>query len=550
MTVAEWVAEQLAVWGVKYLYGVPGDAILPFLEAVNRHPTLRFIGVNHEATAAFMASAQAKLQGTLGVCLATSGPGVANLVNGLLDAKKDRAPVLAITGQVESYNLGTKHKQSLDQNLLLATVVGCSGLVTTAEACNDQMVKALRSAIAQGQPMHVAFTKDVWYQTVEQPVRLPEPYLQTLPQSPAGVIEQALSFLNEAERPAILAGRGISRHGPLLLELAEKWQSGIALTMPAKGAVPGDHPLVLGGLGEGGSEAVTKMLAEADLLLIAGATWWPELYLPDQLKIIQVDAVPENIGGQIPVNFGVVGDLGVLLPRFRDGLAVKDKPAWRNRLQELKTAWLKKIEPEWTGAGSPIPPGLVIKAVEKVIAPDAIICLDVGDHAVWFNRLFAGASQQVLVSGNWRSMGFALPAALSAQLAFPSRQVVALIGDGGFAQSLADFTTAVREKLPVKVLVLKNHYLGMEKGQMELMGLDYEVTRITVPDFAGFARLCGGLGYKVESSGHLEATLREAFANQQPSIVEIETAAPVFPGRIDKQEKEQASMERSLSAWV
>ena len=153
MTVAEWVAEQLAVWGVKYLYGVPGDAILPFLEAVNRHPTLRFIGVNHEATAAFMASAQAKLQGTLGVCLATSGPGVANLVNGLLDAKKDRAPVLAITGQVESYNLGTKHKQSLDQNLLLATVVGCSGLVTTAEACNDQMVKALRSAIAQGQPI-------------------------------------------------------------------------------------------------------------------------------------------------------------------------------------------------------------------------------------------------------------------------------------------------------------------------------------------------------------------------------------------------------------
>lgn len=550
MTVAQWVTEQLAVWGVKYLYGVPGEAILPFLEAINNHPTLRFVSVNHEATAAFMASAQAKLNGSLGVCVATSGPGVANLVNGLLDAKKDRAPVLALTGQVDSYNIGTDYKQSLEENLLLATAVGFSGLVTTPEACNDLLIKALRSAVAKGLPMHVAFSKDVWQQTVEQPVRLPEPYLHTIPQSAVGVINQAISFLNEAERPAILIGRGVANQGQLLIELAEKWQSGITITLPAKGTIPGEHPLVLGGLGEGGSEATTGMLAEADLLLIAGATWWPELYLPENLKIIQVDAVPENIGGKIPVNFGVVGDLAEILPLLRDGLAVKDKPAWRDRLQELKTNWLKRLEPEITSTGSPVPPGRLIKAIENVIAANAIVCLDVGDHTVWFNRIFAGSNQKVLVSGNWRSMGFALPAALSAQLAFPGRQVVVIVGDGGLAQSLSDFSTAVREELPITVLVVKNRYLGMEKGQMQLLGMNYEVTKVTAPDFAGFARLCGGLGYKIESSYRLEETLTEAMANQKPSLIEVETAVPIFPGLIAQWEKQNDILERSLSVWV
>jgi len=403
-TVTRWVVQQLAAWGVKTVYGVAGDAILPLLAALNEHPRIRFYSVIHEATAAFMASAYAKLTGELGVCVATSGPGVANLLNGLMDAKKDRAPVLAITGQVASYNLDTDYKQTADENLLLAPAVGYSALASTPKAANDLLSKALRTAIAQGCPVHLAFTKDIWSKPVAQPVRPPEPYLTTKAHSSPEVIAGAFPLLNEAERPAILAGRGSIGLGPLLLDLATHWESGITLTMPAKGAVPGEHPLVLGGLGPGGSEAASKMLAETDLLLIAGAR--------------------------------------------------------------------------------------------------------------------------------------------------PEQQVVALVGDGGLAQSLPDFVTAVRYQLPLTIIVLKNEWLAMERDRTELLALDPWVTRLVTPDFAAFAEACGGKGYTVHDSSQLEEIFGLALNSQEPAIVQVQTAAPVFPGLVSQFRREKNEQERSVPLWV
>ncbi|NLC53975.1 MAG: hypothetical protein GX770_08425 [Firmicutes bacterium] len=356
-----------------------------------------------------------------------------------------------------------------------------------------------------------------------------EPYLNTKPQSSPTVIDAVFPLLNEAEQPAILAGRGCRGLGPLLLDFATHWESGITLTMPAKGVVPGAHPLVLGGLGPGGSEASSRMLAEADLLLIAGATWWPELYLPDYLPIVQIDAAPEKIGGQIPVTYGIVGDLVRLLPRLQEGIQKREKPFWQRRLQEFKTEWQATIAPEYEAEGSPVPPGRAIKAIEAAVNEDAVICLDVGDHTVWFNRLFSGTRQTVLVSGSWRSMGFGLPAALSVKLAAPKRQVIALVGDGGLAQSLADFCTALRYQLPIKVIVFKNDWLAMERDRMELMALDYGVTRVYTPDFAVFARACGGEGYTVNDPAELDKMLDLALNNPEPAIVQIHTAAPSAP---------------------
>ncbi|NLY90644.1 MAG: thiamine pyrophosphate-binding protein [Firmicutes bacterium] len=475
-TVAQWVVQQLAAWGVKSVYGVAGDAILPLLAALNEHPQIRFYSVIHEATAAFMASAQAKLTGELGVCVATSGPGVANLLNGLMDAKKDRAPVLALTGQVASYNLDTDYKQAADENLLLAPAVGYSGLASTPKAANDLLGKALRTAVAQGSPVHLAFTKDIWSAPVAQPVHPPEPYLMTKAHSSPEVVAGAFPLLNEAERPAILAGRGAMGLGPLLLDLATHWESGITLTMPAKGTVPGEHPLVLGGLGPGGSEAASKMLAEADLLLIAGATWWPELYLPEHLKIVQLDTAVENIGGKIPVTYGLAGDLHLLLPRLREGIQKKEKPRWQQRLAELKADWQAEIRPE--------------------------------------------------------------------------QQVVALAGDGGFAQSLPDFVTAVRYRLPLTLIILKNEWLAMERDRMELLALDPWVTRLVTPDFAAFAEACGGKGYTVHDSSQLEEIFALALNSQEPAIVQVQTAAPVFPGLVSQFRREKNEQERSVPLWV
>lgn len=549
-TIAQWVAAQLAAWGVRAVYGVPGDAILPLLAAIAAHPDLQFYSVIHEATAAFMATAHAKYTGELGVCVATSGPGIANLLNGLMDAKKDQAPVLTITGQVGANNLDTDYKQAADANLLLLPAVGFSGLAASPAAVNDLLVKALRLSVAQGQLAHLAVTKDLWSRPSTQPVRAPEPYLNTKPQSAPEVIDGVLPLLNRADQPAILAGRGCSELGPLLLAFATHWEAGITLTMPAKGVVPDTHPLVLGGLGPGGSEASSRMLAEADLLLIAGATWWPELYLPDHLPIVQIDTVPANLGGRIPVTYGIVGDLALLLPRLQEGLQKRKKPHWQQRLQALKADWEAKVAPECTAAGAPVPPGRAIKALEAVVNEDAVICLDVGDHTVWFNRLFRGTRQKILVSGGWRSMGFGLPAALSVKLAAPERQVIALVGDGGLAQSLADFCTAVRYRLPVKVIVLKNEWLAMERDRMELMALDYRMTRVHTPDFAAFARACGGAGYTVHEAAELEQVLDAALNSPEPAIVQIHTAAPVFPGLVSQLTRENQLQERSELVWV
>ena len=532
--VADYVLEQLEAWGILTIYGLPGDAILPLIDAINRHPKIRFISVKHEAVAALMASAEAKLTGGIGVCAATSGPGAANLLNGLADAKSDRAPVLAITGQVDGFNLGTNYKQYIDQQLLLAAVTEYSGLVTTPDSGNDVLVKALRKALSGGTVAHVSFTKDVWQIPTEEAVRPFEPYLKTMAQSPPEVMVEAIKRLGEAERPAILAGRGIRGAGVELIKLAEKWQAGICLTMPAKGTIPDAHPLVMGGLGEGGSEASTLMLAEADLILVLGATWWPEQYTPHQTRIIQLDVTPDNIGKQMEVEYGVVGDLSQLIPEITQAIPGVERRSWIDRLNSLKAQWLRRISMEITSDGNRINPGFLINALEKVTNEDGIIALDVGDHTVWFNRIFKGSAQEILTSGSWRTMGFGLPAAISAKLAQPERQVVALVGDGSLAMFLGEFLTAVRYQLPIMVVVVNNGYLGMEKDKMELKQMDSAPTTLTNPDFAKFAEACGGIGYRVEQPADLEAILKEALNCGRPALVDVITSPVKFPGLEEK----------------
>jgi pyruvate oxidase len=535
MTVAAYLAEQLDAWGVRYLYEVPGDAILPFLAAVDQHPRLRLISVKNETTAALMASAEAKLNERLGVCLATSGPGAANLLNGLADAKSDRVPVLAITGQVASFNLGTDYKQAIDQNLLMAAVAQYSGLVAVPDSCNDVLVKALRIAVSRGAVTHVAFTKDVWLLPTEEKVRPYEPYLQTVAQSSPEVISEAIRRCNEAERPAILVGRGVQKSGPQLLELAAKWQAGLCLSMPAKGMLSGSD-FIMGGLGEGGSEAATALLAAADLILIVGATWWPDKYVPPLKRIIQLDAVPENIGGQTQVEYGLVGDVAVLLPAIINGLSFKEKPVWQEQLRKISRRWREQIQLETLPDPETITPGYLMTVLEKTVAADAIIALDVGDHTVWFNRHFKGSRQEVLISGSWRTMGFGLAAALSAKLSRPEKQVIALCGDGGLAMNIGDFLTAVRYRLPIVVVVVNNGYLGMEKDHMELMNLDPTVTAITNPDFSKIAQACGGSGFRVERPEDLAEALYRAIQSQQPAIVDVITSPAPFPGIVKQQQ--------------
>ncbi|HOP74156.1 MAG TPA: thiamine pyrophosphate-binding protein [Bacillota bacterium] len=533
MNIAQWIIAQLSSWGVRSIYGVPGDAILPLIDALTCDNTIRFYAVRHETAAALMASAEAKLTGELSVCIATSGPGAANLINGLADAKNDRVPVLAITGQVDTSQLGTDTKQYINQSQLLSAVVSYSGLVTHAAACPEVFAKALRMAVALGTVVHIEIPANLWNQSVDTPIRTPEPYLKTTCASDPTVLGQLIDRLNQAERPAILAGRGIQYCGLNVIELAEKWQAGIGLSLPAKGYVPGNHPLVLGGLGEGGSEASRRLFEEADIILILGSTWWPKPFVPSSAQIIQIDADPLNIGRMVPVAFGAVGDLSRTLSLISQSIHPVNRTHWINRLHLLRQEWEAQIAPELLPA-EPIPPGFLIKTLENSIVNDAVIAVDVGNHTVWFNRIFTGSGQTVLVSGNWRTMGFGLPAALSAQIARPGRQVIALVGDGSFAQSMAEFSTAVRYQLPITVIIMNNGWLAMERDKMELKQMNSEALSLTNPDFAQYAEICGGRGFSVTQSDQLATALQEALGCNRPAIVDVKTAAPLFPGLLAK----------------
>jgi len=527
--VATAIVDQLAVWGVRTVYGVAGDTILELMHALGTHQQVEFITTRHEEAAALMASAQAKITGKLGVCIATSGPGVAHLINGLADAFRDRVPVLALTGQVETKFLGTEKKQYVDQQELVRPVVNYTTLAVSPDSVIEVVARAMRIAIGERRVTHVSIPKDIFPLPFTGTMVGPGPYLGTTPRSGEEVLAGAQDKLNRAQRPVIVAGAGSREASQPVLELAEKWQAGVITTIPAKGVIPEDHPLALGGLGEGGSEAATEALKQADLVLAAGVNWWPSAYVPSNPNMIQVDINPVNIGGKQPVDFGVVGDVRDVLPRFTSLLTHFPKPEWGQVIADARRRWFDRVKQEASPGGFPVAPAALMAALGRNADPDAIFSLDVGDHVLWFNRVFEAKRQRVLVSGKWRTMGFGLPAALAAKICRPDLQVIAVVGDGGMGMVLGEFTTAVRYGLPVTVVVVNNGYLAMERNRQKVANLALIGTDLTNPDWAEFARICGGAGYKVEAAEQLDQVLTEAIACGKPSLVDVATSDTILP---------------------
>ena len=528
-SVAQLILEQLAAWGVRAVYGYPGETILPLLDALGRQDRIAFYATRHEASAAFMASAEAKLFGRLGVCLAHAGPGLANLVNGLADAYLDRAPVLAISGQVARGKIGTDSVQYLDEGELVRPVAASSALLAEPGAAVEVLTKAMRTSLTRGTVAHVAIPQDLFAQEVDLEARPPEPYLTAAPSQSKEDLGRLAALLNEAQRPMILVGRGARGQGAAVLQLAEEWGAGIVTTMPAKGVVPGGHPLVLGGLGEGGSEAATECLAAADILLVLGATWWPEGFVPKQIAVVQIDADPAGIGRHIPVRYGYVGRIEAVMPDLLRGVEAQIRGAWLDRIVEARRRWLARIEAEAGRSSFPLAPQRVVRALERVLALDAVVALDVGDHTLWFNRVFAGERHEVLTSGTWRSMGFALPAAIQAKLNAPGRQVVAVVGDGGLNMSLPELATAAQYGAAVKIVVFDNGCLAMERNRMLVQGMEPKAAHLVNPDFAACAGACGLRGHRVNRVEELEEVLGLALAEEGPSLVDVPVEPAVVP---------------------
>ncbi|WP_166242372.1 thiamine pyrophosphate-binding protein [Paenibacillus turpanensis] len=535
LSAARFVLDQLSAWGVERIYGVIGDGNLYFLDEIPKQGRIEYIACRHEEAAALMACAEAKLTGRIGVCLATSGPGMVNLLNGLADAQMDSTPVLAITGQVDTKKIGTPTKQYINQQMMSAPIVSDAQSVQigSPDSLPDVLLRLLTTSTVQGSVSHLTVPKDLWQQPVKGKVT---PYRKHLHQpllAPESVIREAASSIAQAAKPVLYAGRGVKGMQQELVELAELLQAPVVVTMPSKDVFPNGHRLFAGGLGQGGSEASSIILDESDLIVMLGTSWWPEEYAPKHANMIQFDIAAEQIGQGHPLSAGVVGDLKHALPLVledcRRAASGVNRSSWAKRTEEIIGQWNDVLKQELNLDGSPIAPQRIMKILSDVCDEDAVLCVDTGDHTLWFGRAFEAKRHDILLSGMWRTLGFALPAAIAAKRSAPGRQVVAIVGDGGAVQTLLELKTAAQYQVPLVLIILNNGSYAMEKNRMEQAGLNTLGSLLHNPDFVGVAEACGAKGYKVTSPAELEKTLRQALQENGPVVLDVATADTMVP---------------------
>lgn len=534
-TVADATLDQLASWGVERVYGVVGDTILPLISAMAERTTPRFVPTVNEQAAVFMAKAEAILTGGLGVCIATAGPGAAQLINGMADAQTDSVAVLAITGQVESQRVGTSYKQAIDQQALFSAVTEMSCELRNPAALIDVLGRLMRTAVAKSKAVHFGVPKDFWQVPLDElTVRPPEPYLKTPARSPKYVIKEALQLMRQASRPAILVGVGARRAIGDVLSLAESLRAPVISTLAALGQIPGKHHLNLGSVGEGGSAHALQILEESDLILRLGTTWWPAGFVPGRMRTIDVNVRPEHLGMNTPTAYGIAGPIEEIVPKLLWEAPNWARPEWEQRIFAARSAWEQSLADEVNQGNAslshPIHPAVLASALSTHMPQDAVISLDVGDHVLWFNRHFRGTGRQdILFSGYWRTMGFGLPAAIGAKMAQPYRPSVAIVGDGGFSMSLSEWMTAVRYRLPITVILFNNRSLAMEENRMEQEGMHPMGVRLHNPDFTGFVRGSGAQAFKVERADQLADALNQAFHPTGPVLVDVSVQKAPFP---------------------
>lgn len=345
--------------------------------------------------------------------------------------------------------------------------------------------------------------------------------MQTTQSQNLGQLDQAIQLLSTAEKPMILTGAGGRQASNSIAELAELLQAGVIETLAAKGTIPYDHPFYIGGIGEGGNETSRELLQQSDCVLVIGANWWPEGYVPHNTDVIQIDLSPSNIEAHPEIACGLVGDAAQIMPLIVQRVTRGQRHEWQRTLHEAKATIHTMLNQERNSNATPITPPRLIAALDETVQPDAIIAIDTGDHTVWFNRIFRAKRQQVLFSGKWRTMGFGLPAALAAKMVSPDKQVIAFVGDGCLAMTMMEIATAVQYEIPIVIVVVNNGSLAMEKNSMIASGMSPIGVHLTNPDFARIAVAFGARGIRVETSDDLEPALKSAYEATVPVVIDV-----------------------------
>ena len=522
-TLSEVLVGELAAWGVRFVFGIPGTSSLGLLEAVRKNPAMRYIVFRHEENAALAASAYHKFTGNIAVCLTIAGPGATNLITGLYDAKEDHASVLSLNGQSGVQYTGPGGIQEIDQDALFRPVTVYNNTVADRETAVLLLSRALKHAILDHGVSQLSVPNALQAEPLDARFCPRESCVSGEDIIPTDArIAEAADRINRAERPVILAGWGAYHSGNDIEQIASRIGAPVITTFRAKGVLPEDHEWVIGILGNVGSPQTRKCAEEADLILSLGVGFSKFTNVPDAVPLVQVDLDPRKLGRN-PGSVNLWGNCIHVLPRLIPLLKERDTTAVKGRISRMKEDWNLRREREADSYASPLRPPYIMQVLSDVIPEDAVISLDVGENQWWFGRNFRMKQQRFAMSGYLATMGFGLPGAIAAQLAYPDRRVFCIAGDGGFTMAMPEFVTAVKYNLPVIVIVLNNHQLGMIQVEQMMEQYTNYGTELTNPDFAEYATICGGVGMHVREPVELRPAVENAMSQHLPVIIDVET---------------------------
>ncbi len=548
MNASDVLFETIHAWGVDTIFGLPGDGINGLIEALRkRQDRIRLIQVRHEEAAAFMACAYAKHTGKLGCCLATSGPGGIHLLNGLYDAKLDGQPVLAITG-MQFHDLTDTHtQQDVELDKLFENVCVYNTRCMGPAHMENIAELACRAALVYRGVSHLCIPVD--FQELEVKSKgngrsdrnLPKHVSDVAAESARVPSEQdlrkAAEILNGGKRIAILAGRGALHAGEVLEQTAAKLSAPVVKALLGKAVLPDDSPYTTGTIGLLGTLPSQEVMEDCDTLLMVGSSFPYIEFLPKpgQARAVQIDLDPLRIGLRYPIEVGLVGDsrrsLEKLLPLLRNG-----RGSFLRGAQASMKDWNKRMAEQTTAATMPMKPQRLAYELGQRLPANAIVNCDSGTIATWWARhIPAKRGQMHTVSGNLATMACGLPYTIASQVAYPDRLCVGFVGDGGFSMLMAEFVTAVKYRLPIKIVIVKNNLLGQIKWeQMVFLGNPEYACDLAPINFAEFARACGGSGFTIEDPDQCGDVLDRALRTPGPAIIEaiVDPNEPPMPPKV------------------
>ncbi len=531
-TTADIIVDNLLEWDVSHVFGMVGDGINPIIDALRRRKDrIRFVGVRHEEAAAFMACGWAKHTGRLGVCLATTGPGAVHLLNGLYDAAFDGAPVLAITGETFHDLAGLRFVQGVDTKALMQDVAIFNVQVSGPVHARTVVNRACRAALGNRGVAHITVAKDVQAMklSADKPsmenhgLQTSTSWMPVLDTPAAEQLRRAADLLNGGNKVAILVGQGALNARREVAEVADALAAPVAKALLGKAVLPDDSPFTTGGIGHLGTQPSEWAMHNCDTVFIVGSTMpWIDSYpKPGQARGVQIDRNPDRIGLRYPVEVSLVGDSKTTLSALLPLLKRKSNRAFLDEAQRRMRDWNGLLAQITSSSRMPLRPQVVVKTLSDLLAEDAVVSLDCGANTHFSARhIHLREKQQLTSPGMLATMAPGLPFAIAAQFAYPGRQSVAVVGDGGFAMLMAELSTAVHHHLPVKIVLLKNNSLSEVRFEQE--DLKYPQFGCDLPpiDFVAFAKACGADGYRCTRPEEVRPAIEAALRSEKAALVE------------------------------